>query len=332
MVKVDGSYGEGGGQVIRTSVSLAAITGQAVEIQKVRAGRAKPGLQRQHLVAVKAAAQICCAQLQGDRLESRELVFRPGSDVQGGVYRFDIGTAGSACLVAQTVLVPLLHAKQPSEVTIIGGTHNPLAPTADYLEHVYIPALRCFGAEVELSWTRAGFFPAGGGELRLNIRPSKLKPIGFGDVASKLDITAIATTSNLPEHVSERGLAKAKELLGAVSTRANVVPGESTGAAMAVVARHDHGFGGATILGSKGKPMEAVAEDVALAFKMWRASGAGVDEHLADQLVLPASLAGGQSEWTANEVTEHLRTVVWLVQKFLPVQAEVGYRVVLLSD
>src|SRR5215831_445162 len=172
MLKIDGSLGEGGGQVLRTSLALSALTGQPFEIEKIRASRKKPGLMRQHLTSVQAAARVCNAHVEGAAISSQSLRFAPGPAV-AGVYEFQVGTAGSATLVLQTVLPPLLLARGPSRVVVEGGTHNPLAPPFDFLERSFLPLIQRMGPSVELELRRPGFFPAGGGRFHAKIKPVK---------------------------------------------------------------------------------------------------------------------------------------------------------------
>lgn len=206
MIEIDGSYGEGGGQIIRSSMSLAAITGKPVTIQGVRAGREKPGLQPQHLMAVRSAARLCAAEVRGDAVGSMFLEFKPTQPVEAGDYRFDIGTAGSTALVIQTVFLPLSLADGPSTVTVTGGTHNPKAPSADYLQHVFFPAAREAGFESKFAWPRAGFYPAGGGEVNLILPGSAVgRPFVFEDRQECDRVIASVVTSSLPAHIGERG-------------------------------------------------------------------------------------------------------------------------------
>lgn len=329
MVRIDGSYGEGGGQIIRTSVSLAAITGQSVEIQNIRAKRSKPGLQPQHLMAVKAAADLCAAELTGADKGSTILVFEPTKKVEAGDYRFEINTAGSAPLVAQTVIMPLVLTGQRSTVSITGGTHNPMAPSSDYLERVYAPALREMGVSITIESPRAGFYPAGGGEINIELTgSSSLFPI------SKLErlplrLEAIITTYALGNNVFNRARETIGESIEYIKVRHEEKDSNGPGAAVVIIAEHGGGSAGFTGLGEKGKPMEKVAEEAVGQYLQWEASGAPIDEHLADQLVLPATFASGESRWRTPVVTEHLRTVLWLVGQFIPIDFELGETVAL---
>lgn len=325
MIQIDGSYGEGGGQIIRTSVSLAAITGREIRIDQIRAKRSKPGLQPQHLMSVKAAAELCQAETYGAAVGSTSLTFKPTRPVRAGDYRFDIGTAGSAPLVAQTVLVPLAFTGQPCKVTVTGGTHNPMAPSSDYLEHIYAPALREMGVSVAVNSPRAGFYPAGGGLLEVELTGSaSLHPIHRLDRGPLKRLQAIVTTSGLADHVFNRARTVIESRLPMAKVVHEEKPSSGAGAAVVLVAEHEGGSAGFTGLGEKGKPMERVAEEAIDLYEEWAGQDAPVDEHLADQLVLPAVFASGQSSWRTSETTEHLRSVLWLVEHFMPVSYEIG--------
>jgi len=326
-IQIDGSYGEGGGQVIRTSVSLAAITGREVEIINVRARRSKPGLQRQHLTAVLAAAALCDAEVRGAALGSTHIVFRPQARPKADPYVFDVGTAGATPLVAQTMLVPLAHAGLTTSVQITGGTHVPRAPSADYLEAVYVPALRRAGIGAAVSFTRAGFFPKGGGQLAVDVREDTLfQPLDLTERGKLLSLTAYVVTGSLPEHVSERGGKAVERFMKGVGRQVRIerreLPSLNPGAAVTLVAECEGGIAGFSALGERGKPMEEVATEPCEHFMAWWKSGAACDEHLADQLVLPMALAPGESRWTTPVVTEHLRTVLWVVKHFLQMETE----------
>jgi RNA 3'-terminal phosphate cyclase (ATP) len=327
-VTIDGSYGEGGGQILRTSVALAALTGREVEITRIRAGRTKPGLQPQHLTAVRAVAALCAATLEGDAVGSQRLLFTPGAGPQPGRYRFDIGTAGATPLVVQSILLPLVHAGAAAGATVIGGTHVPHAPPFEYLEAVYLPALRRAGLAAAVTSPRAGFFPAGGGEVILATEPlAALAPLDLTERGKLRSLTAYVITGELPEHVAERGKATIERYLKGVGRKAAFeirrLPARGPGAAVLLAAECEGGHAGFTGLGARGKPMEEVAEEPCARFMAWWKSGAACDPHLADQLVLPMALAAGESRWTTPAVTEHLRTVLWVASRFLPIETRI---------
>ena len=336
ILAIDGAFGEGGGQIIRTSVALAALTGQPVDLFNIRARRSKPGLQAQHLTAVRAAAALCNADVRGAELGSVRLHFTPGAPTTARDFTFDIAaarggaSAGATGLVAQTILAPLsLLFSEETEVTILGGTHVPMAPPADYLEAVYAPVLQRMGFPVSLRSDRSGFFPRGGGAVHLKVQPLAAGQ-GFDAVERgilKL-LRLFLVTSDLPETTAERGRdALLKELKGygvPVRVEMRALPSNGAGAAVVLVAECEQGIGGWTSLGERGKPMERVALEALRDFQHWFASGAGVDAHLADQLVLPAALVPATSRWTVSEVTDHLRTVLFTAQQFLPIPFEIG--------
>jgi RNA 3'-terminal phosphate cyclase (ATP) len=326
LLQLDGAYGEGGGQIIRTALSLAAITGTAFALTRIRAGRSKPGLQPQHLTAVRLAADLCSAQVEGDAVGSVSLRFVPQAPVYPGSYTRDIGTAGAMALVMQTALVPLAHSGGPSMIRLTGGTHVAHAPTIDYLDTVYFPALRRMGLEAQVQTTRAGFYPRGGGEALVAISSAAIRPLALTARGKLRALTAIITTSGLPAHVAERGAAAVTRAIGKLGLGRQVtltqrdLPSNGTGAAVVLAAECEQGHAGFVSLGARGKPMEQVAEDACRDFAAWWRTEAACDEHLADQLVLPLALAQGDSQWTTPTVTEHLRTVIWLVEQFLPVR------------
>jgi RNA 3'-terminal phosphate cyclase (ATP) len=336
-IPVDGSYGEGGGQIVRTSVSLAAITGRPVRIENIRAGRSRPGLQAQHLTAVQAMARICGGRLTGAMIGSTLLEFVPGTAEAERRLRIDVGeariggSAGSASLIAQTILVPMSLLGAARTVSITGGTHVPMSPPADYLEAVYMPALARVGVRADITCSRAGFYPKGGGEISIDLEAGGPGlPIDLEERGRLKSLTVFVVTSLLPEHVAERGEAAALRGLTGFGVSIEVtrrdLPGIGPGAAVLIVAKCENGIGGFSSLGERGKPMERVVEEAVSAFKRWYAGGAAVDERLADQLVLPCCLAGGESRWTTPRVTEHLRTVLHVAGQFLPIAYEIEER------
>jgi RNA 3'-terminal phosphate cyclase (ATP) len=330
-VRIDGSYGEGGGQVLRTSLSLSALTGRVVEIFNIRAGRSKPGLQPQHLASVRAAGELCGAQLAGAAVGSVFLCFAPGTSPDSSAFSFDIGTAGATTLVAQTALLPLALRGGGSRFTVTGGTHVPHSPPADYLETVYLPILRRAGLECAVRYERAGFFPRGGGRLEVTLgEGSRLSPLDLTERGRLLSLRAYVITAGLPEHVSTRGAAAVEKYIKGIGRPVTVELREkdamNQGAAVVLTAECEGGIAGFSGLGERGKPMERVAEEPCEAFMDWWRSGAACEEHLADQLVLPMALAPGESRWTTSAVTEHLRTVLWVASHFLPLESSIEDR------
>jgi RNA 3'-terminal phosphate cyclase (ATP) len=324
-IEIDGAFGEGGGQIVRTSVSLSAITGRPVRIVNVRARRSRPGLHAQHLTAVRAAAALCDAHLEGAEIGSQSLLFTPGPLGRRDSFTFDVGTAGATGLVVETLLVPMLHLpRRPASAEVRGGTHVPMSPPADYIEAVYAPILRQMGADVRFGYTRAGFFPKGGGDVEVTCGSTGLSaPLDLVDRGRLRRLRLYVVTCQLPEHVSDRGVdALLKDLRGygvPVIVEKRALEGGNPGAAIVLVAECENGCGGFTSLGERGKPVERVALEAVRDFQKWLASGAAIDEHLADQLVLPCALVDAESRWTTPAITEHLRTVLVVAQQFLPI-------------
>ncbi len=319
MLYLDGSYGEGGGQIVRTSLSLAALTGQAVRIENIRAGRPKPGLKAQHLTGVRALAHITRAEVSGAELNSQELTFRPRT-IQPGKFFFDVaektGSAGSVTLVAQALLPPLLVAGGGvSTLTIRGGTHVAWSPPVHYLMEVFLPALGEMGAEVEMNLVKWGWYPRGGGEVTLTIKPvARLLPVDWRTPAPEASFRAMSAASRLPLHVIQRQARRLKERLGEALPVAEVqASGDDPGSFVFLWGPH----AGFSALGAKGKPAEKVADEVADDYLRFRRRGAALDRHLADQIVLYLPWAQGPSTILTEEITLHLLTNLWVIERFL---------------
>lgn len=319
-VVLDGSVGEGGGQILRTALALSSITGRPFRIEKIRAGRKKPGLLRQHLTAVQAAKAVANAAVEGDALSSSGLSFRP-SVVTHGDRRFSVGTAGSALLVLQTILPPLLVAKGRSTIVLEGGTHAPSAPPWPFVERAFFPLLHRMGASVTGRLERAGFFPAGGGRVVVDVEGgAPLQPLVLlerGAIARRL-CTAIA--ANLPERVAEREVGVVKQALGLSrdELRVEVVESDGPGNLVALELHAAHVVEVVSSCGERGVPAEQVAQRLVDEAQRWLATDAPVGEHLADQLLIPLALAGGGSFRTLPP-TPHTTTNAAVVQQFLDV-------------
>jgi RNA 3'-terminal phosphate cyclase (ATP) len=318
MIKIDGSEGEGGGQILRSSLTLAICTQQPFRIVNIRANRDQPGLRRQHLTAVNAAARICNAEVEGAELASRALTFRPGR-LMAGDYSFDIGTAGSCTLVFQTVLPALLTATNESRVRILGGTHNNGSPPFDFLARSFLPLLARMGANVELTLASYGFYPRGGGEIRARIVPTK--QLGALDLARRgalLRGFAEAYVAAIPLHVAQRELEVIRRRLGFVQSDLllHALPNDAgPGNAVTITLEHEHVTEVFTGFGEKGVPAEAVAGRAAEGARAYLAASASVDEHLADQLLLPMALGSGGS-FVARAVTPHLHSNAVVIGTF----------------
>jgi len=321
---IDGSFGEGGGQVLRTSISLAAITGTPVRITNIRAGRRKAGLMRQHLTAIKAAAEICNAETEGLELRSTEINFVPGV-IKGGDYRFDIGSAGGTVLVAQTIIPILSHAKTPSIATILGGTHNMWAPTFDYLERAFLPQYNKMGGRVSAELIKYGFVPAGGGEIVVAVKPFKDKQaLNLKTRGEKTGANVVAVLANLKRDIASREIKAIIHRMDINKSQSEILHVDSPGPGNAVSVFMDYEnitevFIG---LGQHGVRAESIANTVVSKAREYFTSDAAVGPHLADQLLLPMALFGG-GVFTTSELTEHTRTNIDIIKRFIDVDISV---------
>ncbi|MEW6577589.1 MAG: RNA 3'-terminal phosphate cyclase [Chloroflexota bacterium] len=322
MLYLDGSQGEGGGQIVRTALTLSAISGTPVRIERIRAGRQTAGLRPQHVAAVRAVADICAAHVEGAAVGSEAITFAPGGPVRPGRYEWAIGTAGSAVLVVQTVLLPLALAAGPSEVRVHGGTHVPYSPSGHYLRDVYVPFLLGLGAEMTLFLEAYGWMPEGGGTIVAQVSGSaQLSGVDMRQRERIERVFGTAVGCNLPSHIPQRIANRAINLLGTLEVAADVRPlrarGISTGAGLFLAVEYTNGRGGFGVLGRKGMPSEVVAEKAVTALLAFHAGNASVDEHLADQIVVPLALAGGASAFVTPEITAHLLTNIGVVRAFV---------------
>ena len=316
---IDGSAGEGGGQVLRSSLALSMATGTPFVLEKIRAGRNKPGLMRQHLTCVKAAALVCGAHVEGAALRSSRLVFRPGA-IASGEHAVDVGSAGSVSLVLQTVAYALAQCPAPSRITVRGGTHARWAPPFPFLDHAWLPLARRAGLGLALELVSPGFYPAGGGEVTLaSDGASALTALHLPDRGDLATLELRAIVSGLSEGIARRELAAAAELLTdtPIDMATESVRSPGPGNAMWIVAR-DAASGVTNVfsgIGDVGVAAEDIGRDVAKAFSAWRDSGASVEGHLADQLMLPIALAG-EGSFTTNELTLHATTNMEVIAAF----------------
>ena len=324
MLVLDGSYGEGGGQIVRTSLSLAALTGKTVRLENIRAGRTQPGLRPQHLTAVHALAQITRATLTGDILGSTHLTYSP-QGIFPGHYIFDVaektGSAGSVCLIAQTLLPVLFFSQTPSTLVIKGGTHVPWSPPAHYLDTVFLPALKEMGLAADLEIRQWGFYPRGGGEIQLHLNPvGRLNALEWTKPPELTDFQGLSAAANLPNHVVRRQSRSLQDhLQWPLPIQEENPPSRGPGSFVFLWGPH----AGFSALGAKGKPAEQVAAEAAHALKTFLASKAGVDCHLADQIALYAALAEGFSTFQTQTITSHLLTNIWVIERFLEVNFEI---------
>ena len=320
-IHIDGSLGEGGGQILRTSLALAALLRQPVTIDNIRANRKQPGLKTQHLAGVLALADITDADIEGVHKHSPRLVFMPRT-IKGGKYRFEISTAGAACMLFSAILPPLLYAMQPSEITITGGTHVPFSPPFHYLAGVFLPALRKMGAEVEVELVRWGFYPKGGGEIRAHVKPCwKLKNIQLQRRGSLKQLKLSAYSANLPDHIVQREINHGGIRLAEYNEYLSLYPAQchalSPGNFVFLEADYEHVTAGFSSLGKRGKPAEEVADEVCQGFRDFDVTVATMDSHLADQLIPFMALAQGESLFAIEKVTSHFTTNIDIIRMFL---------------
>ncbi|WP_437956323.1 RNA 3'-terminal phosphate cyclase [Sorangium sp. So ce119] len=325
MLTIDGSVGEGGGQILRTTLSLSLITQTPVRITSIRKGRARPGLMRQHLTSVQAAAQIGRAEVSGAAIGSQEIVFRP-SAIAPGEHTFRVGSAGSTMLVLQTVLPALLRAPAPSTLTLEGGTHNPMAPPFDFLELAYLPLVRRMGPDITATLVTPGFYPAGGGLARVSVAPApSLAPLTLlsrGEIRGR---RAVATVSNLPSSVAMRELEAAAAVLGwepACFKPRVLTGGHGPGNVLTIAVESEHVTEVFTGFGEKGVRAETVATKVAEEARDYIAAGVPVGEYLADQLLLLIALAGRGAFRTVRP-SSHTTTHLQLLRDLLGIRASV---------
>jgi RNA 3'-terminal phosphate cyclase (ATP) len=326
-IHIDGSFGEGGGQIVRSSVSLSAVTGRPLTITNVRAGRKSPGLKRQHVTAVTATARVCGAHVRGATIGSDRLDFEPG-EIQAGDYEFSVGSAGSATLVLQTVLPALLVAGGPSRVTLSGGTHNPWAPTFDFLDRVFLPLVNRMGPTVRATIDRPGFYPAGGGRFEVTIEPGhRLRGIDLLERGKISQESVRALVARLPRHIGQRECDTIVRKLGWPKSCGSVIEvSDSAGPGNAVMIEieSEHVSAIFTGFGQRGVKAEKVAAGAAREARRYLAAEVPVDGHLADQLMLPLGLAayrGGQGgSFRTLSLSKHAQTHAELLRRFLGVE------------
>jgi RNA 3'-terminal phosphate cyclase (ATP) len=328
---IDGAHGEGGGQILRTALTLSVITGRHVRIHNIRSARKNPGLAAQHLTAVRAAGVLCRAEIAGDALGSQELYFAPAARAQAEEYAFDVaaarvgGSAGSVNLVLQTILLPLALAPGESRVLLHGGTHLPMSPSYDYVRDVWLPTLARIGVVATVELDAWGWYPIGRGQVRATIvggerRDRPLLPLDCIERGRLRRVSGRAVAANLPAHIPQRMSDRAGALLeplGAeIAIGAERVRAACAGAGIFLVADYDAIRCGFTGLGEPGKPSELVAEEAVGLLLRHHASDAALEEHLSDQMLLPLALARSPSTFSVDRVSLHLRTNAWVIEQF----------------
>jgi RNA 3'-terminal phosphate cyclase (ATP) len=339
-IVLDGSEGEGGGQILRTALSLSAITGKPFSIVNVRASRPKPGLRPQHREAARAVARLVDAQLGGDEIGSARLDFAPRRPAHAGEWAFDIGTAGSTSLLLQTICWPLALAGGPSAVTLRGGTHQDHAPSFHYLALVWGPAIARLGFRIGLELVAAGFYPEGGGEITATIEPAHpMPPLDLRHRGTLAEVEVVAMVAGMPfayaERLADRALKRLRATgVAAEATRLPVPARRSAGSHLLLVASFERARAGFGALGDRGQTPERGADEVVGEFATFLRRGGAVDRHIADQLIVPAALLAAGcvpavpgvapvTRYTVSAVTKHLLTNVEVVKRFLPVDIAV---------
>ena len=326
MLEIDGSFGEGGGQILRTSLTLSALTKKPFRIYKIRANRPKPGLQRQHLTAVNAVKVLTNAKVKGDKVGSTELIFEPGDIVEEGEFTFDVGTAGSVTLILQTILPLLLNRK--IKITLKGGTDVPKSPSIDYIRLVYLPLLEKIGIKSKIELVRRGHYPEGGGEIRIYDVKGEILSFSLLSQGKLIEIKGIAHVSLLPRHIAEREAKAAKEFLSRhfnvpISIDIDIREKEiSKGTGISLSSIFENTFLGSDSLGEIGKRAETVGEEAGKMLYEDVITGATADRHMGDMLMLYASLSP-KAEYLGAELTNHARTNAEIISKFLNAKIEI---------
>jgi RNA 3'-terminal phosphate cyclase (ATP) len=330
LLEINGAYGEGGGQIIRSALALSMLLDQPVRLVNIRAGRKRPGLQPQHLTAVRAAAALSQATIAGAELGSLTLTFQPQAQ-QSGPFRFEVGTAGAVTLIWQALLPPLIWGSEPIQLTLCGGTHVPWSPAFHYLEQVFLPMVYPLGIQASLTLQRAGWYPQGGGEIRSTIGPiggSALRSHSLTQRGALQRVTVYALSSNLPAHIAQReGLQARQRVQAALGITPEVklcdLPAIGQGTMVLLVAEFEQTRVGFSAMGKRGKRAEQVSDEAVDQFLAFYQTHAAVDGHLADQLLLYFAIASGTSQLLTHHLSEHVLTQIWLIEQFLPVRFHV---------
>jgi len=330
-MRIDGSVGEGGGQILRTALALSAITGQPLELVNIRKGRTRPGLGNQHLACVNAMTRVAQADVEGAQLGSMRLRFAP-STIRTSELLCDVaeerGSAGSVTLLLQALLPVLCRAPESSRLVLRGGTHVPWSPPVHYVQAVLLPMLQRLGISVSVELTKTGWYPKGGGEIRVTVNPApRLAPQTWLTHGTLRRITGWSLVSNLPRTIAQRQQAAVLETLQRKQIDAAIecveLPSSGTGTCVVLVAECEATSAGFATLGERGKPAEQVGKEAAKQLLAFLETDAALEEHLADQVVVFLALASGRSEFTTSLVTRHLLTNLWTIQQLLPVRIEV---------
>jgi RNA 3'-phosphate cyclase len=328
MIEIDGSYGEGGGQILRTAVALSAFLKAPCRITGIRHGRPRPGLRPQHLAGVQALAELCRAEVRGLQLNSQEITFKPGK-VAGGEQRIAIGTAGAVGLVLQTLMLPAFSAPSPLRLQITGGTDVPWAPTAGYVKEVAFPIVERMGCHAEMTVVKRGYYPSGGGEVSVELKRAVLSPLQLLDrgeiliIRGRSHASEALRTRGVAERQREGAMAILKKSGSPVKIEVEYRPTKSPGSGIDLWALARHTVLGANALGARGKPAEEVGAEAATALLRQMESGAALDEWMGDQILPFLAAAGGESAITVPLITDHLKTNLWVIDQFLPIETDI---------
>lgn len=320
MIEIDGAHGEGGGQILRTALSLSAVLREPVRVTGIRARRPNPGLAAQHVAGIEAVAELCDAEVDGAHVGSKEVAFRPGT-LTGGRFELDVGTAGSTSLVLQACLLPAALSKSTVELSLKGGTDTRWSPPIDFLRLVHLPIVRRMGVSCDIEVLRRGFYPEGGGEILAHVDPCHaVMGVDLGHAGALTGVTGTAYAQNLPEHVVSRMRHAAMKGLAShrgVKIESDLRSGTSTGAGIVLAAEHENTVLGASALGQRGVRAEALGEACAADLAETMRSAATVDEHMLDQILPYMALARDASVVVAEGLTSHAETNIWVVEQFL---------------
>jgi RNA 3'-terminal phosphate cyclase (ATP) len=324
MIEIDGSFGEGGGQVLRTSLSLSCLLNKTFRIFNIRKKRKKPGLMPQHLMGIRSLKLISNAKVKGDSQGSTELLFEPG-EVKAGDYFFDIGTAGSTSLLLQAILPPLIFAEHKSSLTLKGGTHVTFSPPFHYISKVFIPILKRFGMTAEAAIESYGFYPKGGGRVHVEIRPAeKIEAVNYLERGRLERVYGFSGVGNLPVRIAERQKNAALTSLISQGINAEIetisVPTPGQGTFIFLAAETENCLAGFSSIGERGKKAELVGKEAANKFLDYYSTSACFDLYLSDQVVLYLAIAKGESSFTTAEISNHLLTNLWVIEKFLGIR------------
>jgi RNA 3'-terminal phosphate cyclase (ATP) len=336
MITIDGGAKSGSGTIVRYSVALASLLGKEIRIENIRAGRDKPGLRAQHLKVVQACQEMCRGRVENASVGSKEITYTPGGRFQGGEYSWDIGTAGSTTMMAQTLLPLACFAREPSKFRLEGGLFQDFAPSAYHMKFVLLPFLRQMGVQVELDIIRPGYVPRGGGVVEVRVEPAgKLKPLNLTEQGKVFSIKGIALSSHLQEkRVSQRMAAECQKVLSSYRYKLEIekIEDESSlqeGAALAIYAEMSLGNRmGSDRVGRPGRSSESIGRYVAERFIEDVKAGAAVDRYIADQLIIYAGLADGVTRYSAPGISEHVETNLWLIEEFLGARTKINGNIV----